>query len=71
MSEPLGLKGPYEYFGQLPSYDHCWYDVADQILLHSRRPEGNAFYHTQYDTVRKNRTEQSNHNRYESPTEIC
>ena len=38
LSEQVGLTGPYEHFGPLPYKDHCGYEVAVQIAMHSRYP---------------------------------
>ena len=59
----MGLEGPCEYVEPLPSYDHCGYDMAVQTLLHSKLTWTNVPDHTQYDTVRKNRTTHSNYDR--------
>lgn len=40
-SESLGLLGPYTQVGHLPPYDHCGYEVACQMSLHSLRTERN------------------------------
>ena len=38
LSDQVGLEGPYEHFGPLPFKDHCGYEVAIQMVLHSRQP---------------------------------
>ena len=34
----LGLEGPYEDKGVYPAHDHCGYEIAAVILMHSRKP---------------------------------
>ena len=55
-SERLGLSGPYSQIQSLPNYDHCGYEVACQILLHSLNPGRNNHNHVQWDTIRQLRT---------------
>jgi hypothetical protein len=57
----MGLMGPYESDGPLPEYDHCGYEVAFEMLLHSRRPGSYSDAYTQFDTIRKLRSAFSNH----------
>jgi hypothetical protein len=62
LSKAVGLKGPYEADAPLPEYDHhCGYEVAIEILLHSRRPGSYSNAYTQFDTIQKLRTAFSNH----------
>ena len=61
MSSLVGLEGPYEADGPLPDFDHCGYEVAVEMLLHSRRPGRYSDAYTQFDTVRKLRSCFSNH----------
>jgi hypothetical protein len=61
MSAAGGLLGPYESDGPLPEEDHCGYEVAFEMLLHSRRPGSYSDSYTQFDTIRKLRTAFSNH----------
>jgi hypothetical protein len=56
MSRVVGLHGPYLHDGPMPSYDHCGYEVAIQMLLHSRHPGRYSRDHVQLDTIRKLRT---------------
>jgi hypothetical protein len=49
----MGLLGPYEYDGPLPEEDRCGYEVAFEMLLHSRRPGSYSDSYTQIDTIRK------------------
>jgi hypothetical protein len=56
MSKAVGLQGPYLHDGPMPSYDHCGYEVAIQMLLHSRHPGRHLRDHVQVDTIRKLRT---------------
>jgi hypothetical protein len=37
LSKTVGLLGPYEADGPLPEIDHCGYEVAIEMILHSRR----------------------------------
>ena len=55
-SQSLGPSGPYTQVGHLPPYDHCGYEVACQMLLHSLKPGRNDPNYTQWDTIRKLRT---------------
>jgi hypothetical protein len=57
----MGLMGPYESDGPLPEYDHCGYEVAFEMLLHSRRPGSYSDSYTQFDTIGKLRSAFSNH----------
>ena len=60
LSDQVGLEGPYEHFGPLPFKDHCGYEVAIQMVLHSRLPGRYSKDHTQFDTIRQLRTAYSN-----------
>ena len=60
MSKLVGLHGPAIHIGPLPSHDHCGYEVAIQMILHSRLPGRNSKEYTQYETIRKTRTAHSN-----------
>ena len=60
LSDQVGLDGPYEHFGPLPFKDHCGYEVAIQMVLHSRLPGRYSKDHTQFDTIRQLRTAYSN-----------
>jgi hypothetical protein len=61
LSATMGLLGPYEADGPLPEEDHCGYEVAFEMLLHSRRPGSYSDTYTQFDTIRKLRSAFSNH----------
>jgi hypothetical protein len=60
LSESVGLEGPYVQEGFLPTFDHCGYQVAIQMLLALKRPGRYSEEYTQYDTIRKVRTAYSN-----------
>ena len=60
-SEALGLKGPFDHSGPYPFFDHCGYEIAACILMHSRRPGRHDSTHTQYETIRKLRSTYSSH----------
>jgi hypothetical protein len=60
MSELVGLDGPYVQDGPLPSFDHCGYEVAVQMLLYSRRSGAKGRKNIQFDSVRKLRSCYSN-----------
>ena len=61
LSKAVGLDGPYDVDGPLPSFDHCGYEVAIDTVLYSRRPGRHSNEYTQFDTIRKLRTAYSNH----------
>ena len=52
----MGLSGPFEHSGPYPFEDHCGYEIALDMLMHSRRPGRNTTDHVQYDTIRQLRT---------------
>ena len=56
LSSMLGLQGPYEDTGNYPPHDHCGYEIAAVILMHSRRPGKYSSGYTQYQTIRKHRS---------------
>jgi hypothetical protein len=60
MSRAAGLQGPYFHYEPMPSYGHCGYEVAIQMLLHSRHPGRYSRDHVQLDTIRKLRTRHGN-----------
>ena len=60
ISRKLGMKGPAEPPGPLPSHDHCGYEVAIQIVVDSLGAGKYSKTHKQWDTVRKHRTAYSN-----------
>jgi hypothetical protein len=51
MSAKVGLLGPYEADGSLPDSDHCGYEVAIEMLLHSRQAGSYSDAYTQFDTI--------------------
>jgi hypothetical protein len=61
MSAAMGLLGPYEANGPLPEVDHCGYEVAIEMLLHSRRAGSYSDAYTQFDTIQKLRSTFSNY----------
>ena len=60
-SEQLGLDGVYEHDGAYPPHDHCGYEMAATILLHSRQPGKHHPSYTQFDTIRHDRGSFSSH----------
>jgi hypothetical protein len=60
LSKLVGLKGPYQHDGPMPSYDHCGYEVAIQMLLNSKNPGKYSKDYCQWDTIRKVRTAYAN-----------
>ena len=60
-SETLGLAGPFQHPGPCPSHDHCAYELAMTMLIHSRRPGKYSKTHTQYETIRMLRSAYSSH----------
>ena len=52
----VGLDGPYVHMGPLPSFDHCGYETAIQMLLYSLGKGRHSSTHTQFETIRKLRT---------------
>jgi hypothetical protein len=60
LSRLVGLEPPYLEPGPLPSYDHCGYGVAIQLLLKSREPGKYHTSHQQWDTVRRMSTAYGN-----------
>jgi hypothetical protein len=63
LSEAVGLQGPFEHTTSLPTYDHCGYEVAIEMVLDSTNPGRYARDHKQWDTVRKLRTVYSSHSK--------
>jgi hypothetical protein len=61
MSATMGLLGPYKSNGSLPEDNHCGYEVAFEMLLHSQRPGSYSESYTPFETVRKLRSAFSNH----------
>ena len=59
-SRNLGLLSPYYQVGHLPTHDHCGYQVACQMLLHSLNEGRINKNYTQFDTIRKLRAAFSN-----------
>ncbi len=60
LSAAVGLSGPYLPPGPLPSYDHCGYETAIQMVLASKSASKHLASYTQWDTIRKVRTAYSN-----------
>jgi hypothetical protein len=60
LSKLVGLEGPYHHEGPMPTYDHCGYEVAIQMLLNSRSPGKYSKDYCQWDTIRKVRTAYAN-----------
>ena len=56
LSAMVGLEGPYIHEGPLPGHDHCGYEVAIQMVLHSRQSGVNSADHLQMETIRKLRS---------------
>ena len=52
-SETVGLSGPFIHEGPFPNFDHCGYEVAINMILHSTNRGRYRVYHGQYDTIRK------------------
>jgi hypothetical protein len=61
MLATVGLLGPYEADGLLPEHNHCGYEVAIEMLLHSCQGGSYSEAYTQFDTIRKLRTAFSNY----------
>jgi hypothetical protein len=49
----IGLEPPYLDPGPLPSFDHCGYGVAAQMLLASQEPGKYSSLYKQFDTIRR------------------
>ena len=47
LSRRMGMRGPYENPGPLPSYDHCAYEVAVQMVASSLEKGRYASTHKQ------------------------
>ena len=60
ISERMGMKGPYENPGPLPSFDHCGYEVAIQMVASSLEKGRYSESHKQWDTIRRLRSCYSN-----------
>jgi hypothetical protein len=61
MSSLVGLDGSYVVNGQLPDFDHYWYEAAVDTVLYSRQPGRHSKEYTQFDTIQKLQTAYSNH----------
>jgi hypothetical protein len=61
LSNPVGLAGPYEADGHLPEFDHCGYEVAIEMVLHSRRSRTHSKDYVQFETIQKLQSSFSNH----------
>ena len=53
LSIGMGMKGPYENPGPLPSFDHCGYEVAVQMVASSLQKGRYSNTHKQWDTIRR------------------
>ena len=60
-SETLGMEGPFEHEGPYPLEDHCGYQIAACILLHSTQRGKYSHDYTQFETIRKLRTSYASH----------
>ena len=56
----MGMQGPYENPGPLPSFDHCGYEVAVQMVASSLGKGRYSNTHKQWDTIRRLRSCYSN-----------
>jgi hypothetical protein len=56
LSASLGLAPPYLEPGPLPSFDHCGYRVAIQMLLALQEPGRHYSVYKQFDTIRRFKT---------------
>ena len=56
LSASLGLDPPYLEPAPLPSFDHCSYGVAIQMLLASQEPGRHSSVYKQFDTIRRFKT---------------
>ncbi|KAI2508115.1 hypothetical protein MHU86_6288 [Fragilaria crotonensis] len=52
LSVSMGMRGPYENPGPLPSNDHCGYEVAVQMVASSLESGRYSNSHKQWDTIR-------------------
>ena len=69
-SDALCLSGPFEHEGHYPYANHCGYEVAATILMHSRRSGRHDASYTQYETIRKLRSSYSSHVRAVPQTNV-
>jgi hypothetical protein len=53
LSDEVGLDPPYHEPGPLPTFDHCGYGVAIQMLMKSREAGRYHNSHQQWDTIRR------------------
>ena len=60
LSARIGLTGPYLAPGPLPSFDHCGYEVALQMVVASLEVRRYATTHKQWNTIRRLRSAYSN-----------
>ena len=60
LSRSMGMKGAAEEPGPLPTFDHCGYEVAIQIVVSSLGSGRYSKTHKQWDTVRRFRSSYSN-----------
>jgi hypothetical protein len=63
LSSLVGLEGPFEHIGSMPSADIFGYEVAIVTVLASRRSGKHSSEYTQWDTIRKYCTCYTNHHR--------
>jgi hypothetical protein len=56
LSASLGLAPPYLEPGPLPSFYHCGYGVAIQMLLASQKPGRHSSVYKRFDTIRRFKT---------------
>ena len=59
-SKLVGLEGAYEDTGTYDLTNHCGYEIASNILLHSRRPGKHSNVYTQFGAIRKLRSAYGN-----------
>jgi hypothetical protein len=60
LSASIGLDPPYLEPGPMPSFDHCGYGVALQMLLASQEPGRYSTVYKQFDTIRRFKTAYGN-----------
>ena len=65
-SASVGLKGPFKSFGPMPSFDHCGYEIAVDMVLASKGSGRHCKDHVQFKTIRKLRTSYGNFERISS-----
>ena len=55
-SKKLGLAGPFSSEGPMPFYDHCGYEIAVYMVLHSTQAGRHNKKYVQFETIRQLRT---------------